>query len=81
MLTQALEKFGVKEVNPQGERFNPELHQAMSVQPAAGAAPNTVLTVFQKGYLLHDRLIRPAMVIVSSPDGGAQERVGIDERA
>jgi molecular chaperone GrpE len=65
MLQNALEKFGVKELNPQGERFNPELHQAMSVQERADAEPNTVLLVCQKGYLLHDRLIRPAMVIVS----------------
>jgi molecular chaperone GrpE len=69
MLQNALEKFGVKELNPQGERFNPELHQAMSVQERADAEPNTVLLVCQKGYLLHDRLIRPAMVIVSkSPE-------------
>ena len=65
MLQNALEKFGVKELNPQGERFNPELHQAMSVQERADAEPNSVLLVCQKGYLLHDRLIRPAMVIVS----------------
>lgn len=65
MLQNALEKFGVKELNPQGERFNPELHQAMSVQERPDTEPNTVLLVCQKGYLLHDRLIRPAMVIVS----------------
>ncbi len=66
MLAQALEKFGIKEVNPAGEPFNPELHQAMLVQASAEAAPNTVLTVYQKGYLLNDRLIRPAMVVVSA---------------
>lgn len=65
MLQNALEKFEVREINPQGERFNPELHQAMSAQERADAEPNTVLLVCQKGYLLHDRLIRPAMVIVA----------------
>jgi molecular chaperone GrpE len=63
--TQALEKLGVTEVNPLGEKFNPELHQAISVQPA-DAEPNTVVTVVQKGYCLHDRLIRPALVIVAA---------------
>jgi molecular chaperone GrpE len=55
----------VQEVNPQGEPFNPELHQAMAMQPAQEAKPNTVLQVVQKGYLLNERLIRPAMVIVA----------------
>ena len=74
MLQSALEKFGVKELNPQGERFNPESHQAMSVQERADAEPNTVLLVCQKGYLLHDRLIRPAMVIVSkAPEPTAED--------
>lgn len=69
MLQSALEKFGVKEINPLGEKFNPALHQAMTIQNASHAEPNTVLTVCQKGYTLHDRLIRPAMVIVAkSPD-------------
>ncbi len=63
--TQALEKLGVTEVNPLGEKFNPELHQAISVQPA-DAEPNTVVTVVQKGYCLHDRLLRPALVIVAA---------------
>lgn len=65
MLTSTLEKFGVKEVDPQGEKFNPELHEAMAMQPNAEQTPNTVLQVVQKGYLLHDRLVRPAMVIVA----------------
>ncbi len=74
MLQNALEKFGVKELNPQGERFNPELHQAMSVQERADVEPSTVLLVCQKGYLLHDRLIRPAMVIVSkAPEPTAKD--------
>jgi len=65
MLGNALQRFEIKEVNPQDEPFNPDFHQAMSMQPRDDVAPNTVITVVQKGYLLHDRLIRPAMVIVS----------------
>lgn len=69
MLTGALEKYGIVEVNPQNEAFNPEYHQAMSLQERDDVAPNTVVTVVQKGYLLNERLIRPAMVIVSkAPD-------------
>lgn len=61
---QTLEKFGVQPVHPLGERFNPEHHQAISVQPHEG--PNDhVVTVMQKGYLLKDRLVRPALVVVS----------------
>ncbi len=80
LLTGALEKFGIRAVNPEGERFNPEFHQAMTTQPASHVEPNTVLNVFQKGYLLNDRLIRPALVVVSS--GAAQEPGSkVDERA
>lgn len=61
----ALEKFGVKAVEPKGDRFNPELHQAMAMQETSDVEPNTVLTVYQKGYTLNDRLLRPAMVVVS----------------
>ncbi|MGC0119057.1 nucleotide exchange factor GrpE [Pseudoalteromonas piscicida] len=61
----ALAKFGVEAVNPQGEAFNPELHQAMSIQPSNDVSPNTVLAVMQKGYTLNGRLLRPAMVMVS----------------
>ena len=65
MLAGALEKFSVTEVNPLGERFDPARHEAMATQPSAEAEPNTVLNVVQKGYLLNDRVLRPAMVIVS----------------
>ncbi|WP_372768798.1 nucleotide exchange factor GrpE [Pseudoalteromonas sp.] len=61
----AVAKFGVEVVSPQGEAFNPEFHQAMSIQPSADVAPNTVIAVMQKGYLLNGRLLRPAMVMVS----------------
>lgn len=65
MLSSALEKFGIKEINPVGEAFNPEQHQAMTMQESAEAAPNTVLLVMQKGYLLNERVMRPALVVVS----------------
>ncbi len=65
MLQTVLEKFGVEEINPEGQPFDPELHQAMSTVPSEDAEPNMVLSVMQKGYLLNDRLIRPAMVIVT----------------
>lgn len=60
-----LEKFNVKQINPVGEAFNPNLHEAMSMQEAPDALPGTVLVVFQKGYLLNERVIRPARVIVA----------------
>lgn len=63
--TDALAKFNVEVVNPQGEKFNAEFHQAMSMQPNADVEPNTVIAVMQKGYTLNGRLLRPAMVMVS----------------
>ena len=62
---EALGRFNVEVVEPQGETFNPDLHQAMSMQPSEDVAPNTVLAVMQKGYTLNGRLLRPAMVMVS----------------
>lgn len=80
MLGAALEKFGVEEVDPKGEKFNPERHQAMAMQESLTAEPNTVLTVYQKGYVLNERLIRPAMVVVSK--SRAENRgPTLDERA
>ncbi len=61
----AVAKFGVEVVNPQGEKFNAEFHQAMSMQPSEEVEPNTVIAVMQKGYTLNGRLLRPAMVMVS----------------
>jgi len=61
----ALDKFGVKVVDPLDQPFNPELHQAMSMQEIDGVAPNTVIAVMQRGYELNGRLVRPAMVMVS----------------
>ncbi len=65
MFVSGLAKFNVEQVNPQGEAFDPALHQAMSMVPAPDAKPNTVVAVMQKGYTLHGRLIRPAMVMVA----------------
>ncbi|MCH7671119.1 MAG: nucleotide exchange factor GrpE [Proteobacteria bacterium] len=58
-------KFSIEVVEPHGEPFDPELHQAMSIQENAEVEPNTVIAVMQKGYTLHGRVIRPAMVIVA----------------
>lgn len=63
-LTSVFERFAVREVNPVGEKFDPHRHQAMTTVPS-DAPPNTVVQVFQKGYLLHDRVLRPALVIVA----------------
>lgn len=71
MLTQAMEKYGIKEVNPVGQPFNPDLHQAMSMQESSEAAPNSVLAVMQKGYTLNDRLVRPALVVVAKAPASA----------
>ena len=65
LLADVMGKFGIEEIDPTGQPFNPELHQAMSMQPSADAEPNTVITVFQKGYTLNGRLVRPAMVVVA----------------
>jgi len=65
MFDQALEKFSIEPINPEGERFDPEKHEAMAAQESTDAEPNTVLTVVQKGYRMGDRLLRPAMVIVA----------------
>jgi len=65
MFGDVMEKFNVERINPEGESFNPEFHQAMSMVPNAEMAPNTVMAVMQKGVSLNGRLIRPAMVVVS----------------
>ncbi len=71
MLVSLMEKFAIKELNPLDEPFNPEQHQAMSLLEAPDKAPNTVINVLQKGYTLNDRLIRPAMVVVSKASSEA----------
>jgi len=61
----SLARHQVQVVNPQGEPFDPNLHQAVSAVPNPDVEPNTVINVFQKGYTLHGRLVRPAMVVVA----------------
>lgn len=64
-LLSALEKNQVKQLDPIGQPFNAEHHQVMSMAPATEVPANHVLSVMQKGYLLHDRLLRPALVVVA----------------
>jgi molecular chaperone GrpE len=67
-LESVFEKFAIREISPQGEKFDPHRHQAIS-QVDSPQEPGTVVSVLQKGYLLHDRVLRPALVVVSkSPD-------------
>ncbi len=65
LLLDAMTKAGVEVVDPMGQPFNPEHHEAISMLPNPDMAPNTVIDVVQKGYLLNDRLVRPAMVVVT----------------
>lgn len=65
VLLKVLADNGIEVINPEGEKFNPEFHEAMTQIPHPDLAPNTIVDVFQKGYLLNGRLIRPAMVVVS----------------
>jgi molecular chaperone GrpE len=63
-----LARYKVLPIDPKGEVFDPELHQAMSILEMPGSIPNTVVDVFQKGYTLNDRLVRPAMVVVAGAE-------------
>lgn len=69
MQLDVLAKFGVEEIEPQGEPFDPQYHEAMAMVPNPEMEPNTVMEVMQKGYLLNGRLVRPAMVVVSQAAG------------
>ncbi|HEX5054980.1 MAG TPA: nucleotide exchange factor GrpE [Gammaproteobacteria bacterium] len=72
MLTQLMQKFGITEINPEHEKFDPTLHQAITMQESDKLDPNTVISVLQKGYRLQDRLLRPALVTVAkAPDKNA----------
>lgn len=66
LLTSVLQQFGIEEVDPEGEPFDPELHEAISMQPSDSVEPGSVVNVVQKGYTLNGRLLRPAMVIVAA---------------
>jgi len=65
MFTQVLERSGLQQINPLGEKFDPEKHQAISMAEIKDAQANSVIEVMQKGFVLNDRLIRPAMVVVA----------------
>jgi molecular chaperone GrpE len=79
-LLGALGKHGVKEVDPGGEPFDPAFHEAMGQVPDATASPNTVVQVLQKGYLLHDRMLRPARVMVSRAPTEAESGAAGDKK-
>ena len=84
MFTTVMEKFGIEAIDPTGDTFDPEKHQAMSMQESAEHKPNSVMAVMQKGYQLNERLLRPAMVVVSKAavDAPASEEGGqINEQA
>ena len=83
MLDSAMEKYHIKAIDPLDEPFNPELHQAMTMVEVADKEPNTVINVLQKGYTLNDRLVRPAMVVVSKAASTQTPETGtnVDEQA
>lgn len=77
LFLKSLGKFNVEQLNPVGEPFDPQLHEAMSMVPAPDAEPNSVVAVVQKGYTLNGRLVRPAMVVVAKAENAPK----IDEQA
>lgn len=79
MFDDTLRRYQVEAINPEGEPFNPEQHQAMVMEESATAEPGSVLKVFQKGYLISGRLLRPAMVVVSKAP--SETPPSIDEQA
>lgn len=81
-LAAALERQAVKRVWPMGEKFDANLHQAMFEVPTADQAPGTVVQVMQAGYVIHDRLLRPALVgVAKAPQGGASTGGKVDTLA
>ena len=79
LFLDTMKRFQVERVDPQGEPFNPEQHQAMAMEESIHAEPNSVLKVFQCGYMMNGRLLRPAMVVVSKAP--SEPPVKIDEQA
>jgi len=72
LVNKAFEQCGIAVLDPQGQPFNPEFHEAMVAQPTADYPPGTVMAVVQKGYSLNGRLLRPARVVIArapGPDG------------
>lgn len=74
LLASTMERFAVVELDPLGEPFDPEQHEAMTMQPSADVEPGTVLQVLQKGYALNGRLLRPARVVVAQEPPAAAEK-------
>lgn len=81
MFTDTLGRYQIAAVSPEGEPFNPELHQAMAMEERDSVEPNTVIRVFQKGYTLNGRLLRPAMVVVSKASSERPATPSIDEQS
>ncbi len=71
LLTSTMQQFGIHEIDPQGEPFDPHLHEAVSMQPSFDLEPGSVLAVLQKGYTLNGRLLRPARVVVVAEQAGS----------
>ena len=65
-MVRIFERFSIELIDPKGEPFDPQLHEAIAMQPAGESAPGSVIEVFRKGYRLHDRLLRPAKVVVAA---------------
>jgi molecular chaperone GrpE len=79
-LDSTFEKFGIRVVDPApGDKLDPTQHQAMTVQPSDDVAPNHIVIVIQKGYAIHDRLLRPAMVVVAAPGSGEKSQKPPDD--
>ncbi len=78
-LLTVFDRFNIRSIDPVGEKFNPEFHQAMATEEVKGVEPDRVVKVFQKGYALNDRLIRPALVVVAKPSAATEPH--IDEQA
>ena len=76
LLDAALEQVGIEELDPQGEPFDPAVHEAMATAPSDSAEPDTVLSVFQKGYSIHGRLLRPARVVVAQQPAASDDQPG-----
>ncbi len=82
-LLATLERYGVKQIDTSSGKFDPNLHQAIAEVPAQGKPPGSIVDVVQSGFMIGDRLLRPAMVTVARADGGAsgQPPGGLDTRA
>src|SRR5699024_10184160 len=70
MLASSMEKSGIEVINPEGETFNPQYHEAVSTQPTDDLTPNVIASVLQKGYTLNGRVLRPARVVVAKSSDG-----------